>query len=297
MDGGTTRLTVGEVARAAGMTAKALRHYDHLGLFRPDGVDEANGYRWYAADRLPHARLIARLRGVGLPLDAVAECLEAGGDPDVVGRVLEQHRRRLESRLARVRGDLHRLAHLIEDDTEAAMDSDGRNDLPTGPPAAEAPAVDDERKLAADLFNGVWALMETEDRTRAQDDRMLHMAHASRYHWEQVGTPANLARGEWLCARVYAVLGRAEPALHHAHRVLDICEEHGIGDWDLAFAHEALARAHAVAGDRAATEEAFERARTAAEDIADPEDRALLDADLRTIPGAQPVDGVGLTGA
>jgi hypothetical protein len=71
---------------------------------------------------------------------------------------------------------------------------------------------------------------------------MLHMAHASRYHWEQVGTPANLARGEWLCSRVYAVLGRPEPALHHARRVVQICERNGIGDWDLAFSHEAVAR-------------------------------------------------------
>ncbi len=97
------------------------------------------------------------------------------------------------------------------------------------------------------------------------------MAHASRHHWEAVGTPVNLARGERLCPRVYAVLGRGEPALHHARRVLELCQEHGIGDWDLAFAHEALARASAVDGDRAAR------------------DRELLDADLRTIPGTQPV--------
>jgi hypothetical protein len=142
----------------------------------------------------------------------------------------------------------------------------------------------DERQLAVDLFNAVWRLMETEDRTREQDDRMLHMAHASRYHWEQVGTPANLARGEWLCSRVYAVLGRAEPARHHAQRVLDICQQHGIGDWDLAFAHEALARAAAVAGDRQATDEHLADARAAAEAIADPEDRDHLLEDLRTIP-------------
>jgi len=291
MDGGTTRLTVGELARAAGMTTKALRHYDQLGLFRPEGVDEGNGYRWYGADRLPQARLIARLRGVGLPLEAVAECLGSGGDPDVVDRVLEQHRRRLESRMTRVRGDLHRLAHLIED-TEDGMtgtDSETPHELPTARAADNVTPLPDDRKLAADLFNGVWALMEIEDRTQAQDDRMLHMAHASRFHWEQVGTPANLARGEWLCSRVYAVLGRGEPALHHARRVLELCEEHDIGDWDLAFAHEALARAHAVAGDRTTSDEALARARAAAEDIADPEDRELLDADLTTSPGTQPV--------
>ncbi|MGZ4551107.1 MAG: hypothetical protein ACXVF0_16515 [Blastococcus sp.] len=143
--------------------------------------------------------------------------------------------------------------------------------------------TDDERKLAADLFNGVWALMATEDRTPAQDDRMLHMAHASRFHWEQVGTAANLARGEWLCSRVYAVLGRPEPCLHHARRVLEICEENGIADWDLAFAHEALARGHAVAGDTTAAEAAAARAR--ATEIAADEDRKLLLDDLRTLPG------------
>jgi DNA-binding transcriptional MerR regulator len=261
------------------MTAKALRHYDQLGLFRPDGVDEGSGYRWYDADRLPQAQLIARLRGVGLPLEAVAECLVSGADPDVVDRVLDQHRQRLESRLTRVRGDLHRLAHLREDE----MDAETPHDLPTTRLPEEPSPVPDERKLAADLFNGVWSLLETEARTRAQDDRMLHMAHASRYHWEQVGTPANLARGEWLCSRVYAVLGRAEPALHHARRVLEICEEHGIGDWDLAFAHEAQARAHAVAGDREAAAEALERARASADGIAEAEDRDLLLADLATI--------------
>jgi hypothetical protein len=138
----------------------------------------------------------------------------------------------------------------------------------------------DERQLAAELFNGVWRLLETEGRSRAQDDRMLHMAHASRFHWEQVGGPENLARGEWQCSRVYAALGRPEPCLHHAQRTLDLCRDHGIGDWDLAFAHEALARGHVVAGDHAAAQAALAEARAAAEDIADPEDRALLDRDL-----------------
>jgi DNA-binding transcriptional MerR regulator len=280
MESAGTRLTVGQLAEAVGVTPKALRHYDRVGLFRPDGVEEGNGYRWYRAERVPDARLIARLRAVGVPLDAVAECVEAGGEPDVLDRVLRAHRARLEARLTRVRGDLHRLTHLLEDD----VDDESPHDLPTARAAETVPEVPDERKLAAELFNGVWALMETEDRTPEQDDRMLHMAHASRFHWEQVGTPANLARGEWLCSRVYAVLGRAEPSLHHARRVLALCEQQGIADWDLAFAHEAIARAQAVAGDEAATDAALSSARVAAEQIADPEDRALLESDLETIP-------------
>ena len=84
---------------------------------------------------------------------------------------------------------------------------------------------------------------------------MIHAAHASRYHWGQVGTKANLARGEWQVSRVYTVLGRAEPALYHAHRCLAYVEAgeggDGIEDWDLPFAYEALARAEAVGGNTA----------------------------------------------
>jgi hypothetical protein len=140
-----------------------------------------------------------------------------------------------------------------------------------------------QRQLAKDLFNRVWALLEREERTPAEDDEMLHAAHASRYHWGVVGGPVNLARGEWQCSRVYAVLGRAEPALWHGRRCLDLCDEHGIGDFDLAYAYEALARAHRVAR-QVPEAEAYERlAVEAAERIADPEDREHFHADLATL--------------
>jgi tetratricopeptide (TPR) repeat protein len=145
----------------------------------------------------------------------------------------------------------------------------------------------DARLLAAQLFNETWRLLELEGRSRDDDDRMIHTAHASRYHWGQVPgvTPAHLARGEWQISRVYAVLGRPEPALHHARRVLDLCQENGIGDWDLAFAYEALARAHAVAGDTAQARHHTDQALAAAHDIAEDDERALVLADLETIPG------------
>ncbi|MGZ8624612.1 MAG: hypothetical protein ACXWYQ_10675 [Actinomycetota bacterium] len=140
-----------------------------------------------------------------------------------------------------------------------------------------------ERQLAVDLFNATWELLDAPDRSPDDDLRMLHMAHASRHHWAQVGEPVNLARGEWQVSRVYAVLGRATPARFHGERCLEICEEHGIGDFDLAFAYEALARAAAVAGDGLERDRRLAQARTAAEAVADPEDREHLDGDLATV--------------
>lgn len=137
------------------------------------------------------------------------------------------------------------------------------------------------RELAVRLFNGVWELLERPDRTPAEDERMVHMAHASRFHWEEVGAAVNIARGEWQCSRVYTVVGRAEPALHHARRVLEVCQDNGIGDFDLGYAYEAMARAHAVAGDADEARDWLAKAR--AVDVAEADDRELLMADLDTI--------------
>ena len=65
--------------------------------------------------------------------------------------------------------------------------------MTTAPTTPSSDTVE-HRRLGVDLFNGTWRLLERDDRTRADDDRMLHMAHASRFHWEQVGTATNLAR-------------------------------------------------------------------------------------------------------
>jgi catechol 2,3-dioxygenase-like lactoylglutathione lyase family enzyme len=141
-------------------------------------------------------------------------------------------------------------------------------------------APSEERRVAVSLFNGTWAVLERGDRTAPDDLRMLHMAHASRFHWGEVGEPVNLARGEWLCSHVYAVLGRAEPARFHAERSLRICEAEGIGDFDLAYAHEALARAARAAGDDAAVVREARIAQDLGAAIADPEDRGRFLADL-----------------
>lgn len=142
------------------------------------------------------------------------------------------------------------------------------------------------RKFAAEFFNGVWTLLEKEVRTPAEDDQMLHGAHASRYHWSFVGDASNLGIGEWQVSRVYSVLGRPEPAAYHARRYLELATVHGLGPFHVGFAHEALARAAAVAGDASACEAHLRQAREQGAQVEDEEERNLLFADLGTVmPG------------
>jgi hypothetical protein len=136
----------------------------------------------------------------------------------------------------------------------------------------------DHRRLAVDLFNRSWRLLELEGRSSAQDDELIHVAHAARFHWGEVGPVARLARGENQCSRVYSALGRAEPALHHANRALELVQEGGEGfeDWDLASALEVLARAHLTAGNRAEAQHHGSLARSELDKIADPDDRDII---------------------
>jgi hypothetical protein len=125
--------------------------------------------------------------------------------------------------------------------------------------------------------------MEKKSRTKEEDDRMVHAAHASRFHWGEIGTPTEFERGEWQISRVYSVLKRSQPALYHAKICLEICQENQIGDWDIAFAYEAMARAHAVAGQKEESRKYIELAQRAAEQIKEKGDKDYLLNELATI--------------
>ena len=145
------------------------------------------------------------------------------------------------------------------------------------------PSKEDHRKFAVNCFNLTWSLLDKKDRTKEENDKMVHAAHASRYHWGEIGTPLEFERGEWQISRVYSVLGRSEPALYHAKRCLDICVENNIGDFDIAFAYEAMARAHSIAGDKAECKKYLQLATEARENIKKKEDKDYFLSELKTI--------------
>ena len=170
-------------------------------------------------------------------------------------------------------------------------------DAPPDPAAAEAAPLTPEQfhhKLASDLSDMVWGLLEKEGRTCSETDRMIHAVHASRFHYEFGGTPLNLAIGEWQCARVHATVGQADSAFYHANRALEFAEDYQLGAFPTALAHEACARALAKA-DPARSADHLRRARATLEEIADPDDRAMVERDLATVPEAGGAGVVSVT--
>jgi protein phosphatase len=64
-------MTSGAFARASGLSRKALRLYDELGLLHPARVDPETLYRFYDPGQLEQARLVAWLRRLGMPLAVI----------------------------------------------------------------------------------------------------------------------------------------------------------------------------------------------------------------------------------
>ena len=92
-------LTIGEFARLARLTTKALRVYDDIGLLRPAEVDPTSGYRRYRTQQLDTARLIGLLRAVDIGLAEIARLLiEFDTDTELAGIRLDGHIRQLEAR-------------------------------------------------------------------------------------------------------------------------------------------------------------------------------------------------------
>lgn len=104
--------SIGETARASGLSVSALRFYDRAGVLVPAVVDPENGYRWYSEPQVRQARLVAGLRRVGMPVAGIVAVLGANGP--AAHHLLDRHLRRLEDGLADARRELSRVHALLD---------------------------------------------------------------------------------------------------------------------------------------------------------------------------------------
>jgi len=136
------------------------------------------------------------------------------------------------------------------------------------------------RKIAADCFNKAWDYLDMTTRSPDEEREMLLLAHVSKYHWGLVGTPVNMAVGDWQISRIYAALGQAELALLFAKSSLSVSEKSGLSEI-IPSAYEGVARSFAVAKDREKAKEYLARARNRLDKMAlDGEDRKIYAAQI-----------------
>mgnify|MGYP000058206678 CR=1 FL=1 len=141
----------------------------------------------------------------------------------------------------------------------------------------------DHKFFSAYCFNSTWKLIDRPERTSSDNEQMIQCTLASLWHWTQREdcTDTNLSIGYWQAARVYALAGEATNARKYARLCLDITPTDDA--FYLGYAHEAMARAEALAGNQELANEHLAKATQFATNIIKVEDRKLLEADLATL--------------
>lgn len=115
-------MNIGAAAKASGLSAKMIRHYESIGLL-PAGARGDNGYRRYTERDLATLRFVRHARDLGFPLDTVGALISLWQDrqrssADVKTLALEQVAE-LDRRIAdlsRMRDAIARLAECCHGD-------------------------------------------------------------------------------------------------------------------------------------------------------------------------------------
>ena len=138
------------------------------------------------------------------------------------------------------------------------------------------------RKTAKKCFNEAWNYLDKKSRDAQEERQMLHLAHASRYHWGLAGTHTNQAVSDWQISRIYATLNQANLALQFARSCLETCEKNALSD-TVHTAYEGMARAHAIGGDYKSAREYIAKAREQLARLTglDEEDRRIYSDQIR----------------
>lgn len=138
------------------------------------------------------------------------------------------------------------------------------------------------RKLAVSLNGEVWQLLGKTERSEEENRYLIHLTHASYYHWLHAGTEVHQQRGQWLLSHVYATLGFGELACNHAQHCAVLTEKHKsqMRDFDVAYSFEALARSHALLGHHRESAEYKAKARQLGDQIVDDEDKKIFFGDF-----------------
>ncbi len=116
------RLTIGEVARRSGISIRMLRHYDEIGLVRPERSPH-NGYRRYRPDDILRIQAIVALRQLGFGLSEIDGLL--ANDLGPFARSLELRMQAIDREIAdreRLRSAMKRMLGQLADNIAPSLD-------------------------------------------------------------------------------------------------------------------------------------------------------------------------------
>jgi DNA-binding transcriptional MerR regulator len=176
--------SIAQVARMSGVTARTLRHYDEVGLLKPDHVG-TNGYRYYEEEQLLRLQQILVLRELGVGLADIAKAIDS--EPDTLAALRRQHARLIVER--------DRLSRVAETVRRTIVELEGR------------PLVSVHINRPENLFEG-FDHSQHDDEARERWPEQYEQAQAKRAtmteadmeRWQREATAAMIRMAEFMAA-------------------------------------------------------------------------------------------------
>lgn len=130
----TDELTIGQAADLVGVSRKAIRHYEKIGLIRPHRA--GNGYRTYGPEDILRLARIRQLQGLGLSLQRIRQLLSGHGSEDLWNAVLESLLGEIDGQIAALEARRERIEEIVAGDAPDPLDAQGIQ-LPDAPRVQE----------------------------------------------------------------------------------------------------------------------------------------------------------------
>lgn len=102
-------LSIGRMARLFGITTKAIKHYEEVGLLLPEYVNPENGYRYYAYTQQQRLQQICLLRSFGIPLNDIKEMDQSG-----MKHLLQTRLKAIEAEMASLKETQWQILHHLQ---------------------------------------------------------------------------------------------------------------------------------------------------------------------------------------
>lgn len=100
---------IGEMAKLFHMSMSTLRHYENIGLLKPEMVDQKNGYRYYSVRQFEALNTVRYLRALDMPLSEIEDFLQ-NREVDAIEAKLRQQKEEVAAR----RRELERIERKID---------------------------------------------------------------------------------------------------------------------------------------------------------------------------------------
>ncbi len=122
----TKRLfTIGEIAAIKGMTVKALRFYEKIGLLKPCHIDPFTRYRYYSIEQFIYLDIIKASRAMDISPKALKEVVDTQEMNELI-RFLAAQKKRAERKIEEMRRSIRNMEE-VERAIKAASDSLSRH--------------------------------------------------------------------------------------------------------------------------------------------------------------------------